>query len=223
MPTAPIAPTRHLRIEWRAGAKTTGLLRMPGDGGSAVGILLAHGAGAGQRHPFVTGLRDRFAAAGHPVLTFDYPYLEAGRRAPDRLEVLLECHRAAAKRLRGYADRVVLAGKSMGGRVASHLAARGEPSSGLVFFGYPLVPVGKLEPRPTGHLFDVDAPMLFIAGSRDRLAPLDLLEPVVDRLQAARLEVVEGADHSFRLPKRCGVDDEAVLDRLAAIAVEWVR
>jgi len=185
-------------------------------------VLLAPGAGAGQHHPFLAGVRARLAAAGHPVLTFDYPYREAGRRAPDRPDVLAACHRAAAARLRRYEPRIVLAGKSMGCRVASHLAADGDPAVGLVCFGYPLVPVGKAEARPTDHLSAIDVPMLFLTGERDRLAPLDLLDPIVARLRWASLQVIPDADHSFRTPKRAGVSEDEMLDLLASATVDWM-
>jgi len=149
--------------------------------------------------------------------------VEGGWRAPDRPDRLLECHRAALQRFRGHVDRVVLAGKSMGGRMASHLAAGGERCNGLVFFGYPLVPMGKSEPRSTEHLCDVEAPMLFLAGSKDRLAPLPLLESVVGGLPAAELAVIAEGDHSFRVPKRTGLGEHEILDRLAALTAEWIR
>jgi predicted alpha/beta-hydrolase family hydrolase len=92
-----------------------------------------------------------------------------------------------------------------------------------VFFGYPLVPPGKHEPRPTDHLEAVEAPMLFIAGTRDRLAPLSLLEPVVDGLARATIDIVAEADHSFRVPKRSGIGPDEMLDRLAATTVDWIN
>jgi predicted alpha/beta-hydrolase family hydrolase len=200
----------------------TGLLDVPRD---PVGpaILLAPGAGAGQDHPFLSGLRSRFAAAGHTAMTFDYPYREAGRRAPDRPDVLARCHRAAAARLRRYEERVVFAGKSMGGRIASHLLAEGDPAAGLVAFGYPLVPIGSREPRSTDHLRAVEAPMLFLAGGRDRMAPLELLESVVASLRWATLEVVEDADHSFRVPKRTGIGPDDMLDLLTGATLRWME
>jgi uncharacterized protein len=198
-------------------ARLEGPRRAPGPG-----ILLAHGAGAGQDHPFMAGLRRRLAAAGHPILTFDYPYAAERRRAPDRLEVLVECHRAAARRLAMETGEVALAGKSMGGRVATHLAAGGEPCRGVVCFGYPLLPLGKTEPRSTAHLDAVSVPLLFVSGSRDRLAPLDLLRPVVARLPRAALEVIEGSDHSFGVRAILDVGGNAALDRLAAVTVTWL-
>ena len=212
--------TRRLRIEWEPGSKVTGLLSGPGEGD--VGILLAHGAGAGQQHPFMAGLRSRIADRGVGVMTFDYPYMEAGRRAPDRLPRLVACHDAALDRMEERFGRVVLAGKSMGGRVGGHLAG-GRDVAGLVFLGYPLVPVGKTEARDTSHLEGIGAPMLFVQGERDRLAPLDAVEALVGRLPGADLRTIPDGDHSYRVPKRTGLDAEQVLDRIAGWMVEFVR
>jgi uncharacterized protein len=208
---------REVDIEWAEGRSVPGILEGPND--SAVGVVLAHGAGAGQVHPFISGLRSRLAAAGMIVLTFEYPYMAAGRRSPDRPPVLVECHRAAATLLARRVASLVLAGKSMGGRVGSHV--EGFETSRRVFYGYPLVPIGKDRPRDTEHLDRIEAPMLFVQGERDRMAPLDLLRPVVDRL-GATLEVIPGADHSFRVPKSVGITEEEMLDRLAAITEDWL-
>ena len=212
---------RPVAVEWRPGRRVAASLEGPaGPGG--VGILLAPGAGAGQGHPFLAGLRRRLAAAGHLTMTFDFPYAAEGRRAPDRLEVLLECHRAAARRLGEETGGVMLAGKSMGGRVATHLAAEGEACLGVACYGYPLLPPGKAVARDTSHLDAVAVPLLFLAGSRDRLAPLDLLRPVVGRLPGARLVVLDGADHSFGVGAVLDARGEANLDRLAAATAGWL-
>ncbi|MBN2113120.1 MAG: dienelactone hydrolase family protein [Acidimicrobiia bacterium] len=222
VPNPASRPIRPAVVEWRPGHGVPALLEGPAES-ALPAILLASGAGAGQGHPFLTGLRHRLAAAGHLVMTFDYPYAAVGRRAPDRLEVLLECHRAAAGLLRAAAPEVALAGKSMGGRVASHLAAQGEPCSGVLCFGYPLVPVGKTAARDTTHLEAIRVPMLFVRGSRDRLAPLALLGPLVARLPRAELVVVDGADHSFGVRAVPDARGEAGLDLLAGRALEWLR
>jgi predicted alpha/beta-hydrolase family hydrolase len=157
-------------------------------------------------------------------MTFNYAYTEEGRKAPDRLPKLLEVHRAAADRMATYFDSVYLGGKSMGGRVASHLAGDGSwPAGGLVYYGYPLVAMGKTEPRDTSHLNRIAAPQLFLAGSRDRLSPPDLIEPLAERLPAARAVVVEDGDHSFKVPKRTGRSHEEVIDELARITVDWLE
>lgn len=219
IPTLSRVRTRRLRIEWEPGSKVDGLLTGPGEG--RLGILLAHGAGAGQRHPFMAGLRHRLGAAV-PVLSFDYAYIQAGRKAPDRMPRLLSCHEAAFDRLAERCDRVVVAGKSMGGRVGGHLAAGGRPADRLVFLGYPLVPLGTSEPRDTSHLANLgDLPMLFIQGERDRMAPLELVRALVEDLVEARLETIPEGDHSFRVPKRTGLDPETVLDRIAGWILEF--
>jgi predicted alpha/beta-hydrolase family hydrolase len=212
---------RRFEVEWRPGRRVPACLEGPATAPSPA-LLLAPGAGAGQEHPFVAGLRRRLAAAGRRVMTFDYPYASEGRRAPDRLEVLLECHGAASRRLREEAGETVLAGKSMGGRVATHLAAAGEACAGAVCFGYPLLPPGKAEPRDTGHLEAIAAPLLLISGSRDRLAPLEMLRAMTARLPRARLVVVEGADHSFGVTATPDARAEAMLDRLAGITLDWL-
>ncbi len=213
---------RRLRIEWHPGRKVTGRLDVPA-APSGPAILLAHGAGAGQQHPFMLGLRTRLADAGHPTLAFDYPYMEDGRRFPDRAPVLLACHRAALHRLIGYGWPVVLAGKSMGGRMASHLATTVPGLAGLVVYGYPLVSPSTGKIRSTEHLREVDVPMLFISGSRDRLAPLDALDSLVASLSGASLDVIEEGDHSFEVPERTGLDPGAVLDRISEITTRWIH
>ena len=184
-------------------------------------MVLAHGAGAGQRHPFVDGLRRRLGHAGLPTMTFDFPYMEAGRRFPDRLETLMACSKAAAERLAAYADPVVLAGKSMGGRVATHVAADGIGAA-VVVYGYPLVPLGGDEPRSTDHFPAIGVPVLILQGERDRMGPEPLLRRAADRLADGRLVVVDDADHGFGVPKRTGLSADDVLDRLADETVRFV-
>lgn len=204
---------RHREVEWSPGRRVP----LVTEGSGATSVVLAHGAGAGQGHPFMAGMRQRLAAT-FAVTTFDYPYVAEGRRAPDRIEVLLDCHRAVIAAV--GADRLVLGGKSMGGRMASHLET---PEAVARFFlGYPLVPIGKTEPRDASHLDRIASPMLFVQGERDRLGPPDLLEPVVGRLDAASMVVVPEADHSFRVPKRAGISDDQMLDRLAEIVTGWL-
>lgn len=213
---------RRLIIKWGDGEKVTARLVAP-DGGSGLGVLLAHGAGAGQDHPFMVTLRDSLAAQGLIVMTFNYAYTDAGRKAPDRGPKLLAVHQAAADRLATYCDQVVLAGKSMGGRVASHLAGDlGWPAHALVYFGYPLVPMGKSEPRDTGHLMNIAAPQLFFAGTRDRLGPPDLVADVAADLPRARVDVIDGGDHSFKVPKSSGVTHADVIAGLALATATWL-
>jgi predicted alpha/beta-hydrolase family hydrolase len=213
---------RRLAISWASGQKVTARLEVPKtDSGAAV--LLAHGAGAGQDHPFMVTLRKSLAAVGLITMTFNYPYMEAGRKAPDRMPKLLETHRAAADRLVEYCDTVYLAGKSMGGRIGSHLAGdEGWPAAGLIYYGYPLVPMGRREPRDTTHLTKVAAPQLFFAGTKDRLGPPDLIERLAGTLPEATVQIIEDGDHSFRVPKRAGKTAEEVIEDLALRTVLWI-
>lgn len=213
---------RRLIVKWGSGDKVTARLAVPRTP-SGTGLLLAHGAGAGQDHTFMVSLRDALSERGVTVLTFNYAYTEAMRKAPDRLPKLLEVHRAAADRLNKYCDDVYLGGKSMGGRVGSHLAGDHQwPAAGLVYYGYPLVPLGKKEARDTSHLDRIDAPQLFFAGTRDRLSPPDRIKPLVAGLGAAQAVIIEGGDHSFKLPKKMGRSEEAVVAELSDRTAEWI-
>lgn len=214
---------RRLVITWGRGEKVGARLVVPKQN-KGVGVLLAHGAGAGQDHVFMASLRDALAAEGCSVMTFNYAYTEAGRKAPDRLPKLLEVHAAAADRLATYCDTVYLGGKSMGGRVGSHLAAdNGWACTGLVYYGYPLVPLGKPGPRDTAHLTKISAPQLFFAGTRDRLSPPDRILPLAASLPQAHVEVISGGDHSYNVPQKSGRAQSEVIRELADLTARWIR
>lgn len=213
---------RTLKIKWGDGESVDALLESP-RGGGGVGVLLAHGAGAGQRHPFMETLRTGLAGAGLVAMSFDYSYIAQQRKAPDRAPKLLAVHAAAAERLIGYVDRIVLAGKSMGGRMGSHLVGdEGWPAAGLIYYGYPLVPVGKAEPRNTDHLERILVPQLFFAGTRDRLSPPAMIVPLSERLPTAQARIVDDADHSFNIPKRAPSSTEAAIATLIEESATFV-
>ena len=185
-------------------------------------ILLAHGAGAGQDHPWMVAMRDRLGAAGFTTMTFDYAYTATGRKAPDRLPKLVEVHTAAAQRLAKEFEAVILAGKSMGGRVGGHVAAEGRfPAVGVVYLGYPLVAMGKTEPRDTSHLLTVGVPQLFISGTRDPMGPNDLVERVASSVPDGRFIAVDGGDHSLVPLKRSGRTLDDALDNATAAIAQW--
>lgn len=192
--------------------------RLEGEG--ETGILLATGAGTGQDHPGVAGLRSRLSRHFR-VMTFEYAYRAAGRRFPDRQPRLLAVHRSAAARLREEVDdRLVLAGRSMGGRMSTILASQGEPCRAVVAYGYPLHPPGKPDQLRVEHLPGLTVPKLFISGDRDVLATPALVDAHLSSLSTSTVTWVEGADHSFR--KR-GVSHDEMLDHLAALTVAWLR
>lgn len=189
--------------------------------------VLAHGAGAPMTHPFMEAIAGRLVARGLGTLRYQFPYMEAGRRAPDRPPRLMATVRAAIAGAAAQAPGLPLlaGGKSMGGRMTSlALTETGEPAvKGLVFLGFPLHPPNKPGTQRAVHLRELSLPMLFVQGSRDKLAPLPRLGPVIDQLPKATLEVVEGGDHSFKVLKRSGRTDEEALDQIAAAVEAWGR
>lgn len=212
--------TRTIEIGYDTGTVTGVLAGGPGE----LGVLLAHGAGAGQDHPWIETIRNGLAAAGRPVMSFNYRYTEAGRKSPDRMPTLLAVHRAAADVMAEMCDRVVLAGKSMGGRAGSHLAGdEAWPAVGLIYYGYPLVAMGKGEPRDTTHLARIDAPQLFFAGTRDRLGPPPLIEQVAATVPHGQVIVIDDGDHSFKVPKRKGLTQDEVLAGIVAETSSWLE
>ncbi|MCA9668298.1 MAG: alpha/beta hydrolase [Myxococcales bacterium] len=191
-------------------------------------LVLAHGAGAGMHHSFMQALAERLVACRVAVLRYQFAYMEAGRRrtdAPARAHAAVAAACAAATA--NAPDLPCFAGgKSFGGRMTSQLAATSALPNvrGLVFFGFPLHPAKKPSQKRAEHLAQVTQPMLFLSGTRDALAELSLLEPLVRRLGArATLALVEGADHGFSVLKRSGRTDDEVLDELAERAASWMR
>ena len=197
------------------------------EGKPRAALVLAHGAGAGMEHPFMTGVARRLADRGVAVLRWQFPYMALGKGRPDRPAVAVAAVAAAVEAGRARFPGVPLfaGGKSFGGRMTSTAASEGrlEEVGGLVFFGFPLHAAGKPSASRGEHLARVEAPLLFLQGTRDALAELELLRPVVEGLgERATLHQVEGADHGFHVLKRSGRTDEEVLDELAERAASWM-
>ncbi len=192
-----------------SGSRTTAIVYPAARprGGPRRTLVLAHGAGAPQTHPWMVAMARALAAGGLEVVTFNFLYTEARRRAPDRNEVLEATWRAALAEVRARgAARPFIGGKSMGGRIATQIAAHPDVEvAGLVLLGYPLHPPGQPQKLRTGHLPQVRAPMLFVQGSRDAFGTPEELEPwLKGRARGTRLFVVEGGDHSFAVPRGKG-------------------
>jgi len=188
-------------------------------------VALGHGAGGDRETPLLTRLADALAASGRGAVLYNFPYTDAGRRAPDAPEVLEMTAAAVAGHARDalLARRVVLGGKSMGGRIASQAVAKGAAAEGLVFLGYPLHPPGRTETRRDRHLPKVGVPMLFVQGTRDAFARWDLLEGLIGRLgAAATLHTIEDGDHSFRVPKRSGRSAAEVESEIVQAVLGWL-
>jgi len=217
---------RELEIELaEAGVRVSALLVEPADARWL--LVLGHGAGAGMEHPFLAAMAARLAARRVATLRYQFPYMQAGRRRPDRRPRLLATVRAAVALGREAAGALPLfaGGKSMGGRMTSHAAADEALGGvrGLVFLGFPLHPAGAPGRDRADPLRRVDLPMLFLQGDRDKLADLELLRPELDDLgPRATLHVVAGGDHSFHVLKRSGRDDDEVLDELADATARWM-
>jgi len=235
---APVAAARGQIAEADEAAARAVLRRIPVPGAGEVSALLllparpaalyvlAHGAGAGMRHAFMEAIARRLAARGVGTLRYQFPYSERGAGRIDPEPLLLATVRAAVAAGREAAGGVpiIAGGKSMGGRMTSRAAAS-EPLAGvagLAFLGFPLHPAGQPGTSRADHLAKVDLPLLFLQGTRDTLADLALLRPVLERLGArATLRVFDDADHSFHVRKSSGRTDEQTLDELAAAVAEW--
>lgn len=194
-------------------------------------VLLAPGAGADRNAPALVAVADALAAVGVPSLRFDFPYRLAGRRAPDRPPVLAAAVREAAQALAQHTglgpERLVLGGRSMGGRVCSQEVAdpdRPLPALGLLLLGYPLHPAGRPEKARDGHFPDLRLPVCFISGTRDALAPRADLTVAADRIPGpVTFHWLESADHGYRPLKSSGRTIAEVLDDVAETSVTWVQ
>ena len=192
-----------------------------GDAGAALTVVLGHGAGAPMDSPFMAHMAGRLAER-YRACRFNFPYMERGRKTPDRAEVLEDAFEVVVAAVRGD-GRVVVGGKSMGGRIASQAVARGMAADGIVFFGYPLHPPGRPDRMRDEHLHAITIPMLFIEGTRDPFCPLETLAAVRKRLSAPNdLTVIEGGDHSYKVRKSSGRSTEQAWDEGADAAIEWL-
>ena len=217
--------TEGVRIEAAAGAVVSGLWDRP-DAATA-GLVLAHGAGAGMTHPFMEAVARGLAERRIATLRFQFPSMEAGSKRPDGSVVAIATVREAVEAVRGLAPDLPLfaGGKSFGGRMTSQAQAEDALAGvrGFVFFGFPLHPPKKPSTARAAHLGDVHLPMLFLQGTRDALAEADLIAGVAERLgKAATLVMVEGADHSFHVPKRSSRTDVEVLVSMLDATAEWI-
>ena len=221
--TAPVA--QPLTITVSDSSKVSALLLYPADARAA--YVFAHGAGAGMTHPSMAAIADGLAARGIATLRYQFPYMENGSKRPDPPAVAQAAVRAAvAETARRCGDLPLFAGgKSFGGRMTSQAQAKTPLSGvrGLAFLGFPLHPAGKPSNERAEHLSDVKVPMLFLQGTRDALAEVDLLQPVVKCLGAgATLHLVKEADHSFHVLKRSGRNDTEVLSEVLDAFAAWV-
>lgn len=191
-------------------------------------VILAHGAGNDMHHPFMDHFHLAFAEAGLLSVKFNFPYKEQGRKAPDRMPLLESTWRAVIRAVRDDPNlapkALYLAGKSMGGRVASHVVAQGESCDGLIFLGYPLHPAKQPGKLRVEHWPKLPRPVLFVQGTRDALCELDVLKAELPRIPASvTLHVVEGGDHSFKVAKSVGKSQEDIWREVALTMTAWIN
>jgi predicted alpha/beta-hydrolase family hydrolase len=223
---------REIPIDVAAGQRTTALLyaahaptRRPST------LMLAHGAGAPQQHPFMIGFARALSERGLDVMTFNFLYTEQRRKVPDRMPQLVACYRAAIDAAReaipSARERLFIGGKSMGGRAATHVAAddRALTLAGIVLLGYPLHPPGRPNQLRDAHLPNVGRPMLFVQGTRDTFGTPSELKPILASLMPLpTLHHVEDGDHSFKIAGRdAKTRQSAVFAEIQDTIVEWIQ
>jgi hypothetical protein len=223
---------RELAVEGAAGQRTTALIysahaatRRPAT------LVLAHGAGAPQQHPFMVSFARALSNRGLDVVTFNFLYTEQRRRVPDRMPQLVACYRAvidaARAKVASARERLFIGGKSMGGRTATHIAADDSALTlaGIVLLGYPLHPPGRPDHLRDAHLPSVGRPMLFVQGTRDTFGTPSELKPILASLSPLpTLHHVEGGDHSFKISGRdAKARQEAVYAEIQDTIVDWIE
>ncbi len=206
--------------------RVSGLLQVP-DAARAC-YVLAHGAGAGMTHPFLASVANGLAERGIGTLRYQFPYMEQRSKRPDTPKVAHAAVRAAVLEAARLLPKLPLfaGGKSFGGRMTSQAQAASQLLGvrGLIFLGFPLHPPGKPSDERAKHLFDVQIPMLFLQGTRDDFADLQLLEPLCKQLAPrATLKLFKDADHSFRVPARSGHTDSEVRHQMLDMVAEWIK
>ncbi|HET9220729.1 MAG TPA: alpha/beta family hydrolase [Terriglobia bacterium] len=185
-------------------------------------VILAHGAGQGMNSPFMKFFHETLPRRGILSVQFNFEYMETGRKIPDPQPKLQALYRQIVEEVSDthHPEKLIIGGKSMGGRVASYIAGDSKQVNGLVFLGYPLHPPGKQDQLRDAHLYDIQLPMLFLSGTRDTFATRPLLEQVVDRLgKRATLAWTEGGDHSLKVGKK----GTSTLADAAGTIESWLR
>ena len=218
-------PAERVTIGVDEAHSVSGLLHLPSR--ARAWLVLAHGAGAGMQHPFLAALASDLGACGLATLRYQFPYMERGSRRPDAPGLCHATVRAAVARAAALAPAVPLfaGGKSFGGRMTSQAQAA-SPLPGLrgvAFLGFPLHPPGQPSDARGQHLLDVRIPMLFLQGTRDDFADLELMQPLVAKLgERATLKLFQDADHSFHVPARTGLRDVEVRSELSRAVADWI-
>jgi uncharacterized protein len=199
----------------------------PGDS-NKTGVIIAHGAANDMNNSLIVAVADGLASAGYTTLRFNFPYKEKGKKSPDTEPTLIRTWQSAVSHIlnneRLPVDRVVAAGKSMGGRIASQMVAADQMDvEALIFLGYPLHAPGRTDKLRDSHLYEIKKPMLFFAGTRDPLCNMEKLREVLHcLLDQCDLEIVEGGDHSFTFPKSSSRSADSVHRQIVEKCIQWL-
>jgi predicted alpha/beta-hydrolase family hydrolase len=198
------------------------------DDSNKTGVIIAHGAANDMNNNLIVAAAAGLASAGYTTLRFNFPYKEKGKKSPDTESTLIRTWQSAVSHIltnkRFPVDRVVAAGKSMGGRIASQMVSADQLAvEALIFFGYPLHAPGRTDKLRDSHLYEIKKPMLFFAGTRDPLCNMEKLREVLHRLPGQfDLEIVEGGDHSFKLPKSSSSSEDSVHRQIVEKCLQWL-
>ena len=188
-------------------------------------VMLAHGAGTNMNHTFMRAFAEELSALGCLVIRFNFPYVEAGRKAPGSPNsAILAIDKVAEFALSEFSLPLFMIGKSYGGRMQSHWSAQNPNSDlrGLVYLGFPLHPPGNIGTSRANHLSAITVPQLFLQGTKDKLATRQLIDDVVGTLSKANIHMIEDADHSFKVPKRTGKTHEEIISELVQKSNQWI-
>lgn len=221
----------YVFIAGEHGEKISALVSCPEqyDASNKPAVILAHGSGNDMFNPLLTHMAHLLEHAGHLCIRFNFPYRDKGKKSPDSDDVLTSTWISVYQYLTGHPtympEMVVAAGKSLGGRIASQAAAAGyiDPD-GLIFLGYPLHPPGKKDVVRDAHLHRITVPMLFFSGTHDPFCSGEVLKDVLSRIRSPwTLEMIEGGDHSFKMPAGCAMTEEEVYAGILGKTLSWLE
>lgn len=196
---------------------------------NGTGLIIAHGAGNDMNNPMLVAVADGLAAGGTVTMRFNFPYSDKGKKSPDSPKKLVHTWHCACEYMKRNqkfpVDRIIAAGKSMGGRVASQMVADGQMDvTALIFFGYPLHAPGRKDQLRDAHLYRIGVPMLFFSGTRDPLCDLEKLNRVLDNLACPHdVEIIEGGNHSFTLSRSSSRSEADVHRQILVKSSAWIN
>ncbi|WP_022666764.1 alpha/beta family hydrolase [Desulfospira joergensenii] len=219
--------SEKISIDLDSGEKISGILSLAKEPDRGIGVVFAHGAANDMNHALLAAGAEGLSARGYSCLRFNFPYREKGKKSPDPEHRLIRawCRAADFIRSRTHCNQLIAAGKSLGARMAAQASAQGllQPD-GLIFLGYPLHAPGRKEQLRDAPLKEIQVPMLFVEGTRDPFCDLDLLRPVLKDMSSSHtLEIIQGGDHSFKLPKSDPRTGQDIHESVILTCLTWIK